>query len=124
MRKILSILLTTGTFLFILTTFISCGATQVLSNKQNQISFGQSQDEVVNILGIPGNKQFQGKDEAWQYCKTGFTSDSFVVVWFYDGKVTGLSSYGGYYGEGNCAKFFKTVNWQDAPDRTIEIRNR
>lgn len=122
-KQLLSTILTIGAFLFVFTTFMSCGTTQGLSKKQNLISPGQPRYEVINILGVPGNKQFQGKDEAWQYCQTGFSSDLYVVVWFYDGKVTGMNSYNGY-GSGSCTQFFRSVNWQDAPDRTIEFRNR
>jgi len=122
-KKRLSILLTIGTFLFFLTTINSCGGTQGLSQKQNFISPGQSRDEVINILGIPGNKQFNGKDEAWQYCQNGLITDSYVVVWFYDGKVTGMNSYNST-ASGNCPLYFRTVNWQNAPDRTIEYRIR
>lgn len=118
----LSKILTKGVFLFFLTALISCG-TIGLSTKQNRISPGQSGDEVINILGIPGNKQFQGKDEAWQYCQTGFSSDLYVVIWFYDGKVTGMKTYNGY-GSGSCAQGFRSVNWLDAPDRTVEYRVR
>lgn len=122
-KERLSIFLKMGIFLFLLTAIISCGTTQGLSTKQNLISPGQSREEVTNALGNPGNKQFQGKDEAWQYCQTGLSADLYVVVWFYDGKVTGMNSYNGY-GIGNCTQFFRTINWQEAPDRTIEFRDR
>ncbi len=103
--------------------YISCGTTQGLSRKQNLLSPGQTREEVTKILGVPGNKQFEGKNEAWQYCQTGFSSDSFVIVWFFDGKVTGMNTYNNS-GTGSCTKFFRTINWQNAPDRIIEFRNQ
>lgn len=101
-----------------------CTTTQGLSYKQNNISSGQSKNDVMNILGMPGNKQFNGKNEAWQYCSTGLFTDNYVVVWFYDGTVTGMTTYSQSYGNGNCNKFFKSINWNDAPDKIIEIRNK
>jgi len=122
MKNQLSKILTKGVFLVCLTALISCG-TIGLTTKQNLISPGQSGDEVINILGTPGNKQFQGKDEAWQYCHTGFSSDLYVIVWLHDGKVTGMKTYNGYV-SGPCAKGFRSIDWQDAPDRTVEYRVR
>lgn len=121
------ILMTIKTTLFLLVfpilLFLSCGTTQGLSKKQNYISSGQTKEEVINILGLPGNKQFKGKNEAWQYCQTGFSADLYVIVWFYNGTVTGMNTYNGY-GVGSCTEFFNNINWEDAPDITIENRNR
>lgn len=108
-------------FFFIALILISCGTTSNLRSKQILISPGQTYKDVINILGTPGNKQFKNSMEAWQYCQTGLTSDLFIVIWFFEGKVTGLNSYNGN-GIGNCTQFFKTINWDDGPNKTVELR--
>lgn len=115
MRKIIAILS--------LTIFFGCTNTK-LASKANAIEPGQTKEQVLKILGTPGDKQFNGKDQAWQYCSTGIGGDKYVVVWFYDATVTGMTTYTNNVGEGNCDKFYKRIDWQSAPDRTIEIRNR
>lgn len=105
--------------------FFGCAPSQLM-NKSLMINAGQTKEDVLKIIGNPGNRQFQGKDEAWQWCETdysGFAGDDYLVVWFYEGKVTGITTYKNTR-YGNCEMFYRTVNWQDAPDRTIEIRNR
>jgi hypothetical protein len=76
-------------------------------------------------MGPPQNTQFSGKNEAWQYCQTEFVNDSFVVVWFYDGQVTGLNTYRDSAGDmGFCSSHFRSINWEDAPDFSVEVRSR
>ena len=106
-----------------LSLLFSCGGAQLME-KSLMINPGQSKQEVIKALGTPGNRQFNGKDEAWQWCATGMSTDDFLVVWFYDGKVTGITTYKSSQGFGSCDQFYRTVRWQDAPDRKIEIRNR
>jgi hypothetical protein len=104
--------------------FASCGSYQLALSTQS-INYGMSKADVFKIMGNPGNRQFMGKDEAWQYCATGGDGgDTFYIIWFYDGKVTGVSSYQQREGIGMCDKFYKTINWEDKPTHTIEIRER
>jgi len=110
-------------FVSVVIFLYGCGGAQLM-NDSLKINAGQNKDEVIKILGAPGNRQFNGKDEAWQWCATGMSTDDFLVVWFYDGIVTGITTYKNSYGIGSCDQFYRTVNWQDAPDRTYEIRNR
>lgn len=110
----------------ILFLLISCGG-QALLNKSMMVERGYEKQQVLDLLGPPGDRQFNGDDEAWQYCRTGMSTDQFVVVWFFHGKVTGITTYklgsnAGYIGD--CSQGFKTVRWEDAPDRTIELRHR
>jgi len=99
----------------------SCGT--ALQKKSLQVEPGMTKDDVVKIMGYPGNKQFKGVSEAWQYCSTGIGSDRYYVVWFTNSSVTGMTTYSGYE-SGMCDKFYRTVNWEDRPNKTIEIRNR
>jgi len=93
----------------------------------NTIQTGDSKEKVIAILGEPEDRQFNGKNEAWQYCKTGtgFGMCGYRTIWFYEGRVTGINSYSmNCVGPGSCGAHFKTIKWEDAPDRTIEIRQR
>lgn len=80
---------------------------------------------VLNKIGTPDDRQFLGKNEALQYCTTGtsFGKSTFNVIWFYDGLVTGASTYSVSHA-GSCMGHFKQLNWEDAPDRIIEVRQR
>lgn len=117
----------TATFLVsLLAMFLLTGcAGGQLAKKSVQIERGYSKSEVAALLGPPENRQFRGDDEAWQYCETdaGPGYDDYVVVWFYKGQVTGITTYKNSL-RGPCSAFFRTVRWEDAPDRTIEIRRR
>jgi len=110
---------------FLAITLILPGcATQVLTDSI-AIDHGATKKQVLEIMGSPNDRQFLGKDEAWQYCNTGFVNDSFVVVWFYDGRVTGTTSYKDSVGNiGFCDSHIRSVYWDDKPDVSVEFRNR
>ena len=83
-------------------------------------------EEVRISMGEPQNRQFQGENEAWQYCSTdysGFEADHYVLIWLYKGTVTGMQTYRNTL-YGSCESFFRTVDWEEAPDVSIEIRNK
>ena len=42
-----------------------------------------------NFLRSPGNRQFKGNKEAWQYCETGGMADDYITVWLINGVVAG-----------------------------------
>ena len=95
-------------------------------NKQSlQIEPGMPASAVQSILGMPQNRQFNGKKQAWQYCRTSIlgASDKYVLVWLYDGRVTGMKTYRNTR-LGFCQDFFRTVKWEQAPDITVEVRRR
>ncbi len=113
---------TVGFLLFALLLF-GCAFNQ----KFNTIQIGDSQEKVMEIIGEPEDRQFKGKDEAWQYCRTGtgFAKCSYKTIWFYEGRVIGITSYSMVcVGPGSCGGYFKTIKWEEAPDRTIEMRQR
>jgi len=87
------------------------------------IRSGASMDEVVAILGTPGDRSFFGSAEAWQYCETGFANDFFVTVWFSNGQVAGLTTEN-YAGNAIlCENNFRAVDWGQLPaDVVIEFR--
>ena len=51
-------------FVFSIAFLFGCGGAKLM-NDSLKINPGQSKDEVTKILGAPGNRQFNGKDEAW-----------------------------------------------------------
>lgn len=101
----------------------ACGT---LEKKASLINPGDSRERVREVMGAPGDRQFQGKNEAWQYGQTGagFGYHDFRVVWFYDGKVTGLTSYKNRTPGSLASSHFKPIKWEEAPTATIEVRNR
>jgi hypothetical protein len=95
--------------------------------KINTIQPGDTKEKITAILGEPEDRQFNGKSEAWQYCKTGtgFGKCGFKTIWFNDSRVTKVVSYStDCAGFGSCTQHFKSIRWDDAPDHTIEIRER
>ena len=81
-----------------------------------------SKQEVINVMGYPGNRQFSGVDEAWQYCERlwGPGYNRYFIIWFHNGIVSGLTTKN-FPGAENT---FFPVNWEEKPDKTIEIRSR
>jgi hypothetical protein len=115
-----------GWLIPILFIFTSCGGGALL-RQSLMVDRGYTKKQVIEVLGPPGDRQFKGDDEAWQYCRTGISTDQFVIVWLYRGTVTGVTTYkagsnAGYVGD--CSQGFKTIRWENAPDRTIEFRYR
>lgn len=93
--------------------------------KKNPINVGDTKQRVVEIMGQPENRQTKGSREAWQYCDTSFGHYNFFVVWLDNGTVSGTNTYGrGPSAFSGCDNHYDKINWETAPDQTIEIRNR
>jgi len=96
-----------------------------LAKKTLSINPGDTKEQVLAVMGAPPDyRQFRGKDEAWQYGQTGagFGYNDHRVIWFYDGRVIGITSYrssGTTAGGG-----MRQINWEEKPDTTIEVRRR
>lgn len=123
-KKNLSMMLSRLMYFIMISAVLSaCGS---LEKRSALINPGDTKEKVLAVMGAPGDRQFRGRDEAWQYGQTGagFGCHDFRVVWFYDGKVTGLNSYKDYTPASSAAAHFKPIRWENAPDRTIEIRQR
>jgi len=96
----------------------ACASQSAVVRKSATVRLGMSEAELRQVMGEPQNRQFKGKNEAWQYCSTdysGFEDDHYVRVWLFDGVVSGMQTYRNTK-FGNCENFFQTVNWQEAPD--------
>ncbi len=99
----------------------SCGT---LDNKTILIDSGDPKEKVIEILGLPYDRQFQVNREAWQYCVSGagLGYNDHKIIWFTDNKVTGITTYRTH--RSGCTGAVKTIRWEDAPDYTVEVRNR
>jgi len=84
--------------------------------------------EVTAIMGAPIKSDFSGGVEEWHYCKTGFSTDEYLALFFYEGRLIEKRNYtvtsvdvGGV--SGTCEKFIKRGNYKE-PDVVAEIRRR
>jgi len=99
----------------------SCASTKDLSLK---VSPGDPKNQVLQFMGTPDDRQFKGKVEAWQYgMVVSIGVCDYTVIWFENGQVIGLNSYRNFSTMG-CRSGLKSINWEDAPDKIIEIRER
>ena len=99
----------------------ACGT---LDHKTILIDPNDPKQKVLEIMGVPYDRQFQGGREAWQDCVSGagFGYNDHKIVWFTDKEVTGITSYRST--RTGCSGYVKTIRWEDAPDYTVEVRNR
>jgi outer membrane protein assembly factor BamE (lipoprotein component of BamABCDE complex) len=99
-----------------------------IETKVQQIAPGMSSAQVESLLGPPPNRQFNGRMEAWQYCqpvRNIAEQDTLILIWINNGSVTGMQSLSVPRRGVTCRDpSFQTVNWQQAPDATVEIRSR
>lgn len=95
----------------------ACAINQEVMKKTNLIEKGMTQGKVSELLGPPGNKQFNDNQEAWQYCQTTVVgkTDKFTVVWFNNETVTGVTHYTRSDYTGLCENHFRSVNWEGTP---------
>jgi hypothetical protein len=102
---------------------VGCGT---LDKQAATVNPGDSRDQVVAKMGAPDDRQFRGDAEAWQYCKTGagFGYHDHRIVWFKQGAVTGMNSYKSTRPGTSCVAGIRPVVWEDAPNATVEIRQR
>jgi len=96
----------------------ACASQSAVVRKSATVRLGMSEAELRQVMGEPQNRQFKGKNEAWQYCSTttpGLRTTimsvfGFLMVLFPECKPIEITKFG------NCENFFQTVNWQEAPD--------
>lgn len=59
----------------------------------SRLSPGMEKSTVRAILGDPAKTEFNPRQDAWHYCRSGKTANEFAVVLFADGKVTAARHY-------------------------------
>lgn len=96
----------------------ACATGGALSKHAASIASGDTRASVIQRLGLPGDRQFQGDNEALQYCSANLLGGStqYTVVWLYGGRVTALTTYPGDPAR-TCRGGYQTVRWEDAPKR-------
>jgi len=100
---------------------VSCAAKRINYIQQSvYINPGMSKSEVINIMGAPGNKQFNGIDEVLQWCESGHIMNTYIIVWFNDGIVTQINT----YKRGGKPNDYKNINWNYRPNETPRIHRR
>jgi outer membrane protein assembly factor BamE (lipoprotein component of BamABCDE complex) len=108
-------------------TFTSCVVQQKLSMSY-QLQEGMTKSEVVSIMGSPIKSDFYKNVEEWHYCRTGWSADEFISLFFYEGKLIAKKNYTVTIADtngvgGSCDKFIKRGNYRE-PDIVLEIRGR
>ena len=94
---------------------VACGS---LEKKSALIGIGDDKEHVLKILGQSGDRQFKGSNEAWQYCQStgaGVGYHDYRIIWFDNGKVTGISSYKSNRAGSSCMTEIRSVRWEKAP---------
>ncbi len=83
---------------------------------------GEKSEQLISRLGPPLDRQFQGSTEAWTYADLAAPEEYKVtVIWLKGGLVSGVTT---YRGRGTIESGMRTIDWQQAPDAIVEIRNR
>lgn len=92
--------------------------------KLDDIAPGDTRDRVIEIMGRQGNRQLSGDSEALQWCKTGVFNNHYALVVLRSGRVFTIRTTSTQGQSGPCSQGFPTVDFETAPDQTIEVRNR
>lgn len=106
----------------------STGDSKVDLSQSFLIERGMTKGEVLELFGDrPATSEFKDNVDEWHFCRTGMLSDSYVAVYFIDGRVSAKREYtrngdnGG--GGGNCKIFIKSGDYRE-PDEIREYRIR
>jgi hypothetical protein len=100
--------------LFCVGGIAGCGT---LESATSQINVGDSKERVSELMGAPRDRQFKGEVEAWQYCRTGAGIGymDHRIVWFWQGKVTGVTSYKSTTPGVSCVSNIRPLDWSEDP---------
>jgi hypothetical protein len=99
-------------FLVIVLTLSGCASTGKAAAK---LEPGMTKQQVIDVLGSPADRSFQGTDEAWQYQEiAGFGQCKYITVWISGGKLIGLSTRRGKSVAG-CGLGSQPVDWSQKP---------
>lgn len=95
----------------------SCSDTpeQSLYQKASSIDHGMKKAQVIDMLGIPGNRNFQGKREVLQYCENVLKSERFVTIYLKNDIVKGMLNNDVGFSNGNCSNF-EPIDWNKFKD--------
>jgi hypothetical protein len=109
--------------LLVLAACSTAGATS--RSKLALVSPGMSKEQVIELLGPPGGRSFRDRGEALQYCRTGFSSDEYTIIWLVDGTVRSMTTSLETIAMGNCGGKYPPIDWgQVPPDVRIAIERK
>lgn len=99
-------------FTIVVTILLTVSCVTLHKSKSVRVKPGMTKNQVVAIMGNPGDIQANGNSTAWQYFDMGVVQDEYTVVWFLDDKVTGTT----YYEKvGQPHNQFNPIVWEQAP---------
>ncbi|PVX32126.1 hypothetical protein C8D76_11529 [Pasteurella langaaensis DSM 22999] len=102
---------------------------------------GMTESEVIQIMGEPITREFQGRRSALQWCSTGTIGtvnpyDRFLFAAFTDERLTEIKNFSNKNefremlaqveknGGIDCSSLIQNVHWLDQADKIIEYRTR
>jgi hypothetical protein len=89
-------------------------------DRAGAIVAGQNKTDVNLIMGEPGNREFKGSQEAWQYCGRAGMTNKYIVIYFAYGKVEKLATYS-QTSIGDCDQHYKPVVWDKADGQKAKL---
>mgnify|MGYP000909575513 CR=1 FL=1 len=112
-------------FLLLIGVLVSCGSTKM--RQAYRLEPGMTKSQVIEIMGEPMRSDFDRNVEEWHYCRTQIDSETFLALYFVDGKLLTKTNYTVIEENkgslGSCAQFIKMGNYR-VPDTVVEIRER
>ncbi len=101
-----------STLLLSLCTLTACSSQpKTLQDRIVLINQGMVREQVLEILGAPGNRSFNSNLEALQYCETNNHTDFYVTLLLKDGTVRTMNTSNTSYADGLCRSRFTPVDW-------------
>lgn len=107
-------------FVSIVFLMVGCITTNNLSSSY-KLTRGMSKDDIISILGPPVKSDFYKDIDEWHYCSTGFSSDTYLALFFLNDTLIAKKSYDVYGMSGSCENFIKRGTYSE-PDVVVEIR--
>ena len=97
----------------------SAGRLSDMDVKIQHISVGDTQNEILSLLGTPGQRHRHSRNDkgrAWQYCFGGWPDPyRHLTIWFYAGYVEGFTTRESLEKGWDCTRSFKEPRWEQAP---------
>lgn len=101
--------------LLVLVSVAVLSACAAVKHQAMKLAPGDSKAHVLEIMGAPDDRQFNGQDEALQYgMVVSIGMCDYTVVWLHDGKTSGVTSYR-HFSTMGCRQGLKAINWSEAP---------
>ena len=101
--------------LLVCASAVALSACAQVKHKAMELSPGDSKARVLEIMGAPDDRQFNGENEALQYgMVVSIGVCDYTVVWLHDGKTSGITSYR-HFSTMGCRQGLQPISWSEAP---------